>query len=135
MERTNARYLNNLPEEIGWYLARSAGGWQYFSPFLIAFHFALPFLLLLARRRKQSPPALMRIAVWILILRWIDIYWLIMPAFSPRQFTFHWLDVTVLLAMGGLWMAFFLHRLGSWPLLPVNDPRLEEALQSHEVHA
>jgi hypothetical protein len=128
-------WAGNLPEEIGWYLARSAGGWQYFSPFLIAFHFALPFLLLLARRRKQSPPALMRIAVWILILRWIDIYWLIMPAFSPRQFTFHWLDVTVLLAMGGLWMAFFLHRLGSWPLLPVNDPRLEEALQSHEVHA
>lgn len=128
-------WAGNLPEEIGWYLARSEGGWQYFGPLLIAFHFALPFLLLLARRRKQSPPALMRIAAWVLVLRWIDIFWLIAPAFSPRQFSIHWLDITVFVAMGGLWLAFFLNRLGSWSLLPVNDPRIDEALSAHEVHA
>ena len=128
-------WSGNLPEEISWYLNRSAGGWQFFAPVLMAFHFALPFLLLLARRRKQSSGPLMRIAVWILVLRFVDIFWLIAPAFSPREFHIHWLDFVIPVAIGGIWFAFFLHRLGSWSLLAVNDPRIEEALEAHEVHA
>ncbi|NKB88553.1 MAG: hypothetical protein GKS06_10060 [Acidobacteria bacterium] len=128
-------WSGNLPEEISWYLNRSAGGWEFFAPVLIAFHFALSFLLLLARRRKQAPSALMRIAVWILVLRFVDIFWLIAPAFSPGEFQLHWMDITAPLAIGGLWLAFFFHRLGSWPLLPANDPRIDEALKAHEVHA
>ena len=130
-------WSGNLPEEISWYLNRSAGGWQYFAPILMGFHFALPFLLLLARRRKQSAEVLARIAVWVLLLRFVDIFWLIAPAFSPREFHVHWLDLTIPLAIGGIWLALFLHRLGSWSLVPTNDPRIDDALKApaQEVHA
>jgi hypothetical protein len=127
-------WSGNLPEEISWYLNRSAGGWEFFAPILISFHFALPFLLLLARRRKRSPEALSRVAFWILGLRFVDIFWLIAPAFSPREFSLHWLHLTVPVAIGGLWLAYFFQRLGSWPLLPTNDPRIDEVMKSKEAH-
>lgn len=127
-------WSGNLPEEIGWYLHRSRGGWQLVGPVLMAFHFALPFLLLLSRGRKRDPAALARVAGWVLALRWVDLYWLVVPAFFPEAVHIHWLDLTLFVAIGGLWLAFFLHRLGSWPLLPQNDPRLAEALEPSEAH-
>jgi len=102
---------------------------------LIGFHFALPLLLLLARRRKESIDRLARIAVMILVMRWIDLYWLIAPAFSPGRLQIHWLDLTLLVGIGGVWLYLFARKLGAWPLLPVNDPRLAEALDSAEGHA
>ena len=127
-------WSGNLPEEIGWYLNRTRGGWQVFGPALIALHFALPFLLLLARRRKQSAAALARIAAWILVLRWVDMFWLITPSFFPGRFHLHWLDLVLGVGIGALWSFAFLRRLGSWPLLPRNDPRLAPLLESGEAH-
>ncbi|MGD8328394.1 MAG: hypothetical protein PVJ49_03090 [Acidobacteriota bacterium] len=115
-------WSGNLPEEIAWYLHRSGGGWQYFGPLLIGLHFALPFLLLLQRRVKQRTRLLAGVALWILVLRYVDIYWLIIPAFSPSRFVVSWLDVVVPVAMGALWVAVFLGRLESWSLLPYPPP-------------
>src|SRR5258708_26413010 len=46
-------WSGNLPKEIGWYLHRTAGGWTAIVLFLFAFHFVLPFFLLLWRVGKQ----------------------------------------------------------------------------------
>jgi len=117
-------WSGNLPEEITWYLHRGAGGWQYLGVALIFLHFALPFLLLLSRRTKRSGEALLRVALLLLALRFVDIYWLIAPAFSPRLFTFGWLDVVLPVAIGALWIAAWTRNLESWSLLP-NDPNMD----------
>ncbi len=127
-------WAGNLPEEISWYLHRSAGGWELFAPILMGFHFALPFLLLLARRRKQSITRLARVAAVILLMRWLDLYWLITPAFSPGELHVHWLDLTLLAGIGGVWAYLFARRLGSCSLLPLNDPRIHEALDAAQAH-
>lgn len=127
-------WSGNLPEEISWYLHRSQGGWQYIGPVLMALHFALPFLLLLPRGRKRDPVALLKVAVWILALRWVDLYWNIMPAFYPEGIHLSWMDLTIWVGIGGLWLALFLRHLRSWPLLPENDPRLDAVVEPAEAH-
>ncbi len=98
----------NLPEEIGWYLARQRGGWQVVAIILILFQFALPFLLLLARQRKRKLSSLAPVAGLILALRVVDLFWLTVPDFSPGRFSLHILDIALLLALG--WMGWFIFR-------------------------
>ena len=48
-------YAANLIEEIPYFIARISHGWQYLALFLVIFHFAVPFLLLLSRDLKRMP--------------------------------------------------------------------------------
>ncbi len=118
-------WAGNLPEEIPWYIDRNKGGWQVISAGLIIFHFALPFLLLLSRRRKRQARSLASLAMVMLVFRFIDVHWLIMPSFEAVEgLSIHWLDITTMAGVGGIWLWFFLNQLADRPLLPVNDPTL-----------
>ena len=125
-------WAGNLPEEITWYMRRLNGGWGYVGLFLVLFHFAVPFVFLISRPFKRDITRLVWLAVWMLLMRYVDLFWIIEPNFSV---TFHltWLDVVVPIAMGGLWLAFFFRNLGSRPLVPAYDvfavEVLEEALE------
>ena len=83
--------------------------------------FCVPFVLLLFRDLKRRPLTLAAVALLLVLARWIDNYWLVKPAFSPDHLTIGWLDVALPIAMGGLWIAYFLWQLGRRPLLPVHD--------------
>ena len=72
-------WIGNLPEEIPFFLKRSAGGWWYVSAALIALHFALPFLLLLFRDIKLHPVRLRRVAIFLLVICALDVVWWIAP--------------------------------------------------------
>ena len=124
-------WSGNLAYEIPWYLRRSAGGWRLVAVCLIVFHFFVPFFLLLSRDRKRNPRALAMVAVAILVMRLIDNVWLIIPAFSGATILEYWAVLPAFFGIGGLWVALFLWRLGSRPLLPTNDPQLVAALEHH----
>lgn len=121
----------NLPEEAIWYYHRSQGGWQWVGMLLILFHFALPFLLLLSRRAKRQASLLAALAGFIILMRWVDLFWLIVPAFHQAGLHLHWLDVVMPIALGGVWLAAFTWQLAGKPLLPQRDPGLQEVL-AHE---
>ena len=121
----------NLPEEAVWYYHRSQGGWQWVGIFLILFHFVLPFLLLLSRLVKRSIALLSILALLIFFIRWVDLFWLIVPAFYPNEIHLHWLDITTTIALGGGWIALFVRQLARKPLLPLYDPHLQEIVE-HE---
>ena len=121
-------YSANLPEEVGWYLERSHGAWLWVSVVLALFHFLLPFLLLLSRDLKRNAKLLSRVAVLVLVMRFVDLYWLAAPSFGHEGLAFHWLDVTTVIGIGGIWFALFTGQLKRRPLLPIRDPFLEEAL-------
>jgi hypothetical protein len=122
----------NVPEEAVWYYHRSQGGWQWIAMFLILFHFALPFLLLLSRLVKRKAQLLTSLALLILFVRLADLFWLIMPAFYPNEIHFHWLDLVIPIAMGGGWIAVFVRQLAGKPLLPLHDPHLQEIVHEQK---
>ena len=92
-------------------------------------HFALPFALLLSRDLKRNFKLLASIAIFILCMRLVDLYWLITPSFRKDGFGISWLDFTAPVGLVGLWLAYFLTQLEKRPLMPMNDPHLEEALE------
>lgn len=114
-------WSGNLPEEIPWYLKRTSNGWQYFAIFIVLFHFALPFALLLSRSLKRSAGKLAAVAVAMLVVRMCDTFFLVQPVFRPEAFSIRLLDVASLLAVGGLWIWFFVRQLEGVPLLPLRD--------------
>ena len=136
-------WSGNLPEEIPWYIARIRGGWGVVALLLVVGHFALPFALLLSRGLKERSSLLARIAVAVVLMRLVDLIWLVAPSFGHHgpegeghpgfSFPVHWMDVAIPLGLAGLWLFLFARQLRSRPLLPVNDPYFKEAF-AHESH-
>ena len=91
-------------------MERIANGWQWLAVTVILFHFVVPFLLLLSSERKRDYLAMLRVACLILAIHYIDLFWNITPAFHKESFHVSWLDVTAPLAVGGVWMCFFLNQ-------------------------
>lgn len=129
----------NLPEETPWYIRRLDGGWQWLALLLVVFHFALPFLLLLSRNVKGSLRSLGTVAGVVLAMRFVDLFWLIVPAFGPGGHStsaeahaglhVHWLDIAAVAGLGGIWLALYIWQLKRRPLLPLHDPHLLEVLE------
>jgi len=117
-------WSGNLPEETPWYLHRTAHGWMAIAIGLILFHFALPFVLLLSRRTKRVAATLVKVAVFVLAMRLVDLFWQVAPAFYKEHFTIHWLDLAAPVAIGGLWVAYFARQMKDKALLPLHDPGL-----------
>ena len=111
-------YAGNIAEETPWYVQRTAGGWQGMALTLIILHFAVPFLVLISRRSKRSPQILGALAGGLLLMRLIEVFWTLAPNFYGPSLTVHWMDLVSPVAIGGLWAAFFLHRLSSKELTP-----------------
>jgi hypothetical protein len=114
-------WSGNLPEEITWYLNRGRNGWQWLAAFLALFHFAVPFVLLLGRGNKRNKMFLGGIATAILLMRWVDVYWLVAPAFFPSV-RIHIIDVVLFILIGAVWLLVFFNQLAKRALLPQRDP-------------
>ena len=140
-------YAANLVEEIPYMITRLSHGWQYLAIFLLLFHFVVPWLLLLSRQTKRTPERLVVIAVWILFVRYADLFMLVTPEFAASgenlhmlagehesHFFIHWLDVAAPLAIGGLWLWMFFTQLRQRPMLAAGDPYLRESLASGGGH-
>jgi hypothetical protein len=124
-------WSGNQPEEIIFYNTRLYGGWGPVAVMVLLFHFALPFFLLLSRDLKRNPNLLPKVAIWMILIRMVDLFWMTRPEFTTRIVP-TLLDFVVPLAVGGLWFAFFAFNLKQLPLLPLGDPRLAEAIANHE---
>jgi len=130
-------YSGNLPQEINWYVRRLNGGWQWVGLALLLFHFALPFALLLSQSLKKNPKTISSIAIFIICIRIVDVFWLVEPNFQDVThpvFTISWLDFTAPIGFGGLWLALFFRTLPTRPLLPLGAPDLQKALSHGREH-
>ena len=125
-------WAGNLPEEITWYMRRLNGGWGYVGLVLVLFHFAVPFVFLISRPFKRDITRLVWLAAWLLLMRYVDLFWIVEPNFSVT-FNLTWLDIVVPIAMGGLWLAYFFRNLSAMPLVPAYDVFAVEVLEAaHE---
>lgn len=122
-------WSGNLPDEIPWYLERFRGGWGFIGLSLIFLHFALPFALLLSREIKRNFRLLRNVALLVIVMRFVDQYWLVAPDFRSGHFGFSWMDFLAPVGLLGIWLAAFLWQLEKRPLMPIGEPHLEEALE------
>ena len=124
-------WSGNQPEEISFYRTRLYGGWGVVAVIVLVFHFLVPFLLLLSQDVKRNPKLLPRIALWLILMRLVDLFWMTRPEFTSRAMP-TWLDLVLPIALGGLWLGYFAFNLKQWPLLPLGEPKLAEAIEHHE---
>jgi hypothetical protein len=130
-------WSGNLPEEIPWYLERFKDNWRYIGIGLILLHFFLPFLLLLSRDLKRSSRSLALVAWLIIVMKFVDLLWLIVPEFEhehkvPMSGYLIYLFATI--GIGGIWLGWFFWQLRQRALVSANDPQLEEALAAGGGH-
>jgi hypothetical protein len=121
-------WYGNLPEETEWFLKRQTGDWTTVSLILIFGHFLIPFVLLISRAVKRRPLLLALTGGYVALMCWIDIYWLVIPEFSPGVARFGLLDVLCLLGMTGVYSAALILRLKNHSVLAERDPRIVESL-------
>ncbi len=126
-------WSGNIPEEIHYYLPRTKGVWGTIALLVVIFHFGLPFLLLLSRNTKRDPHKLAIIAGVVLIMRLVDVCWMIEPEFGHNGFHISWQDFVAPVALGGIWLCTFLWQLEKRALIPINDPQFESLVS--QVHA
>jgi hypothetical protein len=125
-------WAGDLTVEIPWYLPTFGTTWGYIGAGLIVMQFLVPFLLLLSRDIKRNPILLCRVVGIILFMRFVDLFWVVMPNYHPTGFRLNWMNITLPLALGGLWIATFVWQLKKRPLLPLQAPNLEKALHHGE---
>lgn len=119
----------NIPEETIWFMHRWEGSWKVFSLTLVFGHFLLPFLALMTRAAKRNLNLLGLMSIWLLIMHWIDLYWIILPTHSHHGIHLSWMDLTLFLGIGGVFMGIIWKYFSSNPLVPVGETVLTESIQ------
>jgi hypothetical protein len=122
-------WIAGLPEETPFYITRFKEGWWQMGVFLIFGHFFFPFGALLSRSLKRTPGRLRLVAFWILLIHYIDIYWLVMPTLYKDGAAFHWTQPIAFAGIGLVAIAFAVSRLRGQLPVPIRDPYLAESLR------
>jgi hypothetical protein len=121
-------WIANEPDEIVWYLDRTRNGFLPIALALVFGKFAVPFFVLLFRDVKVEPRTLSAVALWLLAAQYLDMYWVVTPAFSAHGAAPRWTDLAAFAGIGGLAVAFGKWRLEGHKVLPARDPYLRESL-------
>jgi hypothetical protein len=128
-------WAGNLPDEIIWYIERTQGAWFWLAMVVAFLHFVLPFCILIIRDFKRNPVILGLTAAWLVVVHYFDIYWITKPSFHNAGAYLGLMDIVLLVAIGGLWVAAFTWRLNSEPVIARYDPQLRAGLEAaHESH-
>src|SRR5438477_7388577 len=101
------------------FIVRQTGVWAVFAMLIIVFHFFLPFTMLLMRAIKDRPSTIGVVAVIILVMRFVAIYWMTQPSYSGVHFYFSWMTVAALAGIGGLWLFLFIGQLKGQTIIPI----------------
>jgi hypothetical protein len=129
-----------IPEETTYFHARWGDGpWKNVSLLVVLGHFALPFVFLMSRNIKRRLSMLGLGAAGMLVMHLVECYWAVLPNFArnvlqlspqdPASLQPHWLDLSCVVGVGGVYLAVVFHRMTRHPLVPIGDPRLRHALR------
>lgn len=119
----------NIPEETIWFQHRWVGNWKFLSYFLVIGHFVVPFFILMIRASKRSTLLLSLMTLWLLLMHWIDLYWIIQPSLHHEGFHLSWIDVATFIAIGSMFLWLFLKKASQRALVPIRDPQLSSSVQ------
>jgi hypothetical protein len=117
-------WSGNIAEEVEWYVPRVQTSWVYVGALLIACHFVLPFFSLLSSSLKVKIENLSKLAMFIILMRFIDLHFYIAPTFRQDGFSISPADIGAPLLLGGIWLTMWVKQMKASPtLIHVGDPR------------
>jgi len=119
----------NLPEETIWYRHRSVGGWLWISLAMPFIRFLIPFFTMLSRPAKRSLKMIAGLAIWSLVVEYIDLYWVVMPTYFKNGPQISWMDFATMAATLSICGLVFWSRFRKTKLAPVGDLRFEQSLR------
>lgn len=125
-------WYGNVPEETIWYLDRWEGSWKTVSLVFLFGHFVIPFTIFLFRSTKRNFGMLAVLSIWMVLMHYVEMYWLVYPTFSKTGASFSWLEPVTLIGIGGVFLWAFWTRFASQAVVPVHDPKLEGSI--HHVN-
>jgi hypothetical protein len=121
-------WYGNIPEETHYLIQRLYRmPWKTLSVIILLMAFGVPFILLLIRRIKMKPEALIPLSVLILAGMWLERFLLVVPSLSKGQGVP--LGLTEVLITGGFLGAMGLTAglfLKTFSFFPLSDPLFQE---------
>ena len=121
----------NMPEETVYFTRRLAGFWEPVFFLNLLLNWAVPFFVLLSVKAKRSPSVMLKVCWTILVGRWVDLYWMVMPPFAEGNPTFGIWEVGIVAGAAGVFFLALFRALSSAPAVPIRDPLLTESLHYH----
>jgi hypothetical protein len=124
-------YYANFPKEVLWFYNRFEGNWATVAWILLFGRFVIPFILLLPAKAKANMKLVGFSAGLIIVLHFIELYWIIMPTLHKSSISVHWLDLSIAIGMGALFLGLFFNKFRKNNMVSNNDPKLEASLSKH----
>ncbi|MBN4060326.1 hypothetical protein JYT11_00600 [Planctomycetaceae bacterium AH-315-I19] len=116
----------NIPEETAYFLKRKTGDWELLSYIIPIAGFIVPFLVLLFRPNKRSFVVMGVMCVWLLVVHVIDMMWYVRAEAGQNLY---FIDLLAVLGPILFFLGMLIRQVGSGPLMPLSDPRMQEALE------
>ncbi|MEM6553044.1 MAG: hypothetical protein AAF750_13085 [Planctomycetota bacterium] len=108
---------------------QTGSGWSWLGFSLLFLKFIFPFCFLLSAHVKRNLRALTFIAVWIIVMQYVDLYWLVMPMLDrTAELRLPFVDILLVVGFGGVLVGAMLKKLKDAPLIAHGDPRMHESL-------
>lgn len=126
-------WYSQIPEETTWFMFRKEA-WPGLTMFLVFGHFLVPLVLMFPRVIRRSAWGFGAVAVWLIFMHVIDLYWIIRPSLGmtlehPVTLTQGlWVDIAGIGGVIALYTGILLWRLTKAPLVNRMEPRMPEAL-------
>lgn len=118
----------NIPEETAYFVIRKQGNWEPLSWAIPIGHFIIPFIWLIPRPWRRRSWQIGIACVWLLVMHMVDVFWYVRPVAGPVETSTLWIDLTGILGPVLVFVGFFILKIASGPLMPLRDPRQDEAL-------
>ncbi len=133
-------WYGNIPEETEWFYHRQVGAWGWLALVLIFFHWMLPFLGTLSRHVRRNPKLVFGWGLYLLVMHYIDVYWMIMPearvggqAATPGGVFGVFASVLCVGGMLALLSGLVLRVAEQAKVVAVRDPRLGESIAFENI--
>ena len=134
-------WYGNIPEETEWIYHREVGTFGVLGLGLVFLHWLLPFLGTMSRGVRRNPTLVFFWAAYVLVMHFVDVYWMIMPesknpeqAAHPATGVFGFVICLLCVAGMATLMAGLVLRLAQESkIVAVRDPRLRESILFENV--
>ena len=97
----------------------------------IVLNWVIPFFVLLPRPCKRSESVMLKVAVVVLLGRWVDLYVMMFPPVTGDTPVFGFPEVATMACVCGVAVLLFTKSFAGTRPVPKNDPYLAESLHYH----
>ncbi len=124
-------WYSNIPEETSYFIRRMHSPWAPVVVSSLVLNWGIPFFVLLPRPCKRHETIMLRVAVLVLIGRWVDLSVMIFPAVTGPMPLLGLPELAGLAAIASGTGYLVIRAFSAASAVPRNDPDLAASLQYH----